>query len=91
MFRLELCPLTSQYLSIHVIGPGELLYSRGDNITVLNPPETPPVGWMYGELVDKRRGLFPARYVTFENDPPPREEVPPANSPVPRAPQRNKK
>ncbi|KAG8957182.1 hypothetical protein FRC00_004366 [Tulasnella sp. 408] len=76
---------------IRLIRSGELLYSRGDNITVLKPPETPPVGWMYGELVDKRQGLFPARYVTFENDPPPREEVPPANSPVSSTPRRNKK
>lgn len=40
----------------------ELRATRGDKITVLDSPET-PAGWIYGEIVTTRRGIFLARHV----------------------------
>ncbi|KAG8913785.1 hypothetical protein FRC01_004388 [Tulasnella sp. 417] len=37
---------------------GELRIRLGDRITILDSPDTPD-GWMYGEIVEKRRGIFP--------------------------------
>ncbi|KAG8971752.1 hypothetical protein FRC05_010819 [Tulasnella sp. 425] len=41
---------------------GDLKFKANDEIAILDHPTT-PVGWMYGEVVDSRRGIFPARYV----------------------------
>ncbi|KAG8947039.1 hypothetical protein FRC04_011219 [Tulasnella sp. 424] len=46
---------------------GELSFSPGDTIKVLDFPDT-AVGWMYGEIVKTRRGIFPAWYVMLENE-----------------------
>lgn len=32
----------------------------GDSITIRDSPDTPD-GWMYGEIAEKRRGIFPGR------------------------------
>ncbi|KAG8897796.1 hypothetical protein FRC01_011169, partial [Tulasnella sp. 417] len=48
---------------------GELRFEQGDEITILDSPDT-PVGWMYGEIIRKRRGIFPARYVRLNEDQP---------------------
>ncbi|KAG8960472.1 hypothetical protein FRC00_000267 [Tulasnella sp. 408] len=44
---------------------GELSLDRGDTITILESPDT-PIAWMYGEIVKKRQGIFPSRYVTLQ-------------------------
>ncbi|KAG8927258.1 hypothetical protein FRC00_002180 [Tulasnella sp. 408] len=44
---------------------GELDFGRGTRIMVVDAPNTPG-GWLYGEIVEKRRGLFLARYVTLD-------------------------
>ncbi|KAG8927259.1 hypothetical protein FRC00_002181 [Tulasnella sp. 408] len=47
----------------------ELEFRPGDQITILNSPNT-PVGWMYGERVNlARRGIFLDRYVREMSDP----------------------
>ncbi|KAG9037832.1 hypothetical protein FS837_001365 [Tulasnella sp. UAMH 9824] len=47
--------------------PGELYLRVGDRITILDSPDTPD-GWMYGEIAEKRRGIFPARLVALNKD-----------------------
>ncbi|KIO33499.1 hypothetical protein M407DRAFT_17752 [Tulasnella calospora MUT 4182] len=47
--------------------PNDLALLIGDKIAILNALDT-PVGWMYGEIVEKRRGIFPAQYVTLDED-----------------------
>ncbi|KAG8912478.1 hypothetical protein FRC00_004420 [Tulasnella sp. 408] len=40
---------------------GELSIRTGERITILEAPDTPD-GWMYGEIVEKRRGIFPGMF-----------------------------
>ncbi|KIO33496.1 hypothetical protein M407DRAFT_4005 [Tulasnella calospora MUT 4182] len=47
---------------------GELSFRVGDQITILDSPST-PVGWMYGERIQTRRGIFLARYIKEMSDP----------------------
>ncbi|KAG9045204.1 hypothetical protein FS837_006818 [Tulasnella sp. UAMH 9824] len=47
--------------------PNDLALSPGDKVAILNGPDT-PVGWMYGEKVKKRRGIFPAQYVKIDEN-----------------------
>lgn len=35
----------------------------GDRITILDSPDT-PVGWLYGEIVENRRGIFPGKFIS---------------------------
>ncbi|KAG9037833.1 hypothetical protein FS837_001366 [Tulasnella sp. UAMH 9824] len=41
---------------------GEIDLRPKDRITILDSPDT-PVDWMYGEVVETRRGIFPAQHV----------------------------
>ncbi|KAG8922255.1 hypothetical protein FRC00_007645 [Tulasnella sp. 408] len=50
-----------------LLKPSDLALSPGDKVTILNAPGT-PVGWMYGEIVKQRRGIFPAQYVSIDKD-----------------------
>ncbi|KAG8919932.1 hypothetical protein FRC01_001021, partial [Tulasnella sp. 417] len=40
-------------------GSGQLRLCSGDEIEILDSPNT-PVGWMYGQIVKRRRGIFPS-------------------------------
>lgn len=42
---------------------GELDFAKGTRIMVLDAPDTPG-GWLYGEIVEKRRGLFLGTFCT---------------------------
>ncbi|KAG9037831.1 hypothetical protein FS837_001364 [Tulasnella sp. UAMH 9824] len=43
--------------SFNTSRPGELRFGRGKRVTIIDAPNTPS-GWLYGEIVAKRRGLF---------------------------------
>lgn len=40
---------------------GEIRLERGDKITILDFPD-PPEGWLYGEISETRRGIFPGAF-----------------------------
>ncbi|KIO33486.1 hypothetical protein M407DRAFT_17741 [Tulasnella calospora MUT 4182] len=41
---------------------GEMDLRPKDRITILDSPDT-PVDWMYGEIIETRRGIFPAQHI----------------------------
>ncbi|KAG9045207.1 hypothetical protein FS837_006821 [Tulasnella sp. UAMH 9824] len=49
-----------------IMKKGELDFSLGDVITILDAPQDTPRGWMYGEINVTRRGFFPSSYVKLE-------------------------
>ncbi|KAG8927092.1 hypothetical protein FRC00_002289 [Tulasnella sp. 408] len=49
-----------------IMKKGELDFSPGDLINILDAPQDTPRGWMYGEINVTKRGFFPASYVKLE-------------------------
>ncbi|KAG8952995.1 hypothetical protein FRC00_006534 [Tulasnella sp. 408] len=60
-------PLTATAIEMYIVYQDEELgFQRGDEITILDFPNT-PVGWMYGERVESRRGIFLGEFLYTGN------------------------